>query len=285
MIGRRVQNIRETQRIPTLKMREDLTVLFRLAENVARVKGGEKRQLNVDEGRLPEGFKNSLLELFQDKAQPSPLAGSRFVKARDKRAAGSGSSIPEPPEPREHDVATTPLIEFDLERINTLDRESKELLEIFALRYDDEDEDDFYDKSDLKKGTNSSETLKTSEKEKDSGKENGKQKQKEIPLNCLTPVSIEDDLEPFIAELTKLECDFLSGFKDLLRVSQEGVNYLKTRGVMMGVFINTLNEKSLDYLGDNLIEQEGDVLKFNEDFKQVLQRLAEEEWIRGGKTS
>ena len=46
---------------------------------------------------------------------------------------------------------------------------------------------------------------------------------------------------------------------------------------MMGVFISTLNEKSLDYLGDNLLEQEGDVLRFNEDFKQVLQRLAEEE--------
>ncbi|OLN32447.1 TerB N-terminal domain-containing protein [Desulfosporosinus metallidurans] len=287
VIGRKVHNKLEAKRIPTLKMREDLTALFRLAENVARDKVGEKRQLNVDEALFPEGFKNMLLELFQEKAQPSLFSGSRFVKARDKRSVGLGSSIPEPPEPLEQDVATIPLIEFDLERIDTLDKESKELLEIFALRYDEE-EVDHHDRSDSERGNNFFETLKIAEKAKEmeskidkKEKEKESEKEKEKPINSLTPVSTDEDLkediEPFIAELTELERDFLSGFKDLIRVKQEGINYLKTRGVMMGVFINTLNEKSLDFLGDNLIEQERDVLRLNEDFKQVLQRLAEEE--------
>ncbi|MHB8125241.1 MAG: TerB N-terminal domain-containing protein [Desulfitobacteriaceae bacterium] len=257
VLGRKVQNKLEAKRIPTLKMREDLSALFRLAENIARVKVGEKRQLNVDETLFPEGFKNALLELFQDKAQPALFSGSRFVKARTKGSLGLGSSIPKPPETLEQDVATIPLIEFDLERIATLDKESKELLEIFALRYDDEEEVDNHAKSDPVNGIDSHETL-------------------QIPV----PLSMDEDnedFEPFITRLTKLECDFLLGFKDLIKVTQDGINYLKTRGVMLGVFISTLNEKSLAYLGDNLIEQDGDVLRFNEDFKQVLQRLAEEE--------
>jgi hypothetical protein len=261
VIGRKVQNKLEAKRIPTLKMREDLSALFRLAENIARVKVGEKRQLNVDEALFPEGFKNALLELFQDKSQPALSSGSRFVKARNKGSGGLGSSIPQPPETPEQDAATLPLLEFDLERIAALAKESKELLEIFALRYDEEEEEaDNQAKSDPFNGIESLETL---------------------PIPAPLPMDEDDeddeDFEPFLAKLTKLERDFLLGFKDLIRVTQEGINYLKTSGFMLGVFISTLNEKSLDCLGDNLIEQEGDVLRFNEDFKQVLQRLAGEE--------
>jgi len=269
VIGRKVQNKKEAQRIPTLRMREDLTALFRLAENIARVKVGEKRQLSVNEALFPEGFKNALLELFRDKVQPTLFVGGRYVKAGDKGAVALGSTIPKPPEILEQDVVEIPLLEFDLERIETLDKESKELLEIFALRYEDEereeDEVDHHVKSNLKKGHDSPETFKIMEREK----ENHSQQ--------VTPVSIDEDFEAFISELTELERGFLRGFKDQIRVNQEGIHYLKTRGVMMGVFMNTLNEKSLEYLGDNLIELEGDVLRLNDDFKQVLHGLAEEE--------
>lgn len=273
VIGRKVQNKLEAKRIPSLKMRVELSTLFRLAENIARIKVGEKRQLNVDEALFPEGFKNALLELFQDKSQPSLFNGSRFVKARNKGSVGLGSTIPESPETLEQDVTTIPLIEFDLERIDTLDKESKELIEIFALRYEDEEDADHHNKSAQVNEMNSHHPLRISEEEK----ENNKQREEQIEINSMTSVSMADDCETFLAKLTKLESDFLLGFNDLIRVKQEGINYLKTRGVMLGVFISTLNEKSLDYWGDNLIEQEGDVLRFNEDFKQVLQRLAEED--------
>ena len=270
-------------------MREDLTALFRLAENVARVKVGEKRQLSVDETLFPKGFKNRLMELFLDKAQPALFVGSRFVKSLDKGAVGRGSSIPKPPEISEQDVMTHPMIEFDLERIERLDKESKELIEVFALRYEEEADDYQHDKSAPRKGNNSLEPLKILEKAKEFQKEQEQEqeqeeeeekkklREKETSLDILTQGSRNEEFEPFIAELTELERDFLRGFKDLIRANQEGINYLKPRGVMMGVIINTLNGKSLDYLGDNLLEQEGDVLRLNEDFKQVLQRLAEEE--------
>ncbi|TGE35984.1 hypothetical protein E4K67_23015 [Desulfosporosinus fructosivorans] len=276
VIARRVQNKLEAKRFPSLKMRTDLSALFVLAKNIARIKAGEKRQLNVDETLFPEGFKNALQELFQEKGQPSLLSESRFVKARGKGYAGLGSSIPEPPETLKQDVTVIPLIEFDLERIDTLDKESKELQEIFALRYDEE-EFEHQEISDLEKGNDSLEKLHISEQEKKSEIDKEKPREKQIVLNLLTQVSEDEDFELFMDKLSKLECDFLLGFKDLIRVKQEGINYLKTRGVMMGVFMSSLNEKSLDYLGDNLIEQEGDVLRFNEDFKQVLQRLTEEE--------
>lgn len=256
VIGREVKNKLETKRVPNLKMREDLRALFGLAKNVARIKVGETSQVNVDETRFPEGFGIALLELFQNKLQPALFYKNRFVKAQDKGPVGLGSKIPKLSQTLEQNVSKIPLVEFDLERIDILDKESKELIGIFTLRYDNEDD--------------ISETP-ISEKVKE------KKWEKEKPLNNLIPVTVDEDFEPFVAELTKLECDFLLGFEDLVWVKQEGMKYLKTRGVMMGFFISTLNEKALDYLGDNLIEQQGDVLRFNEDFKQVLQGLAKEE--------
>ncbi|HZK83214.1 MAG TPA: TerB N-terminal domain-containing protein [Desulfosporosinus sp.] len=262
VIGREVKTRLETKRLPNLKMREDLSALFRLAKNIARIKVGETSQLNVAEAHFPEGFGYALLELFRDKSQPPLFYRTRFVKAHDQANVGLGSTIPRPPDLLEQDVATIPPLEFDLERIDILDKESKELIELFALRYDDAEE--------------IVEILKISEKDKESEKEKALN-------NCA--VSVGENFEALFAELTRLECDFLLGFEDLTRVRQEGMNYLKTRRVMMGVFITTLNQKSLDCLGDNLIEQEGDVLRFNEEFKQVLQRLAEEEKVRGRKNS
>ena len=198
------------------------------------------------------------------------MTGTRYIKARDKGSSGLGSPIPKPPETIGQEAAVISLFEFDLVRIDTLDKESKELLEIFALRYDDAEETDHQDILGREKRNTSFETLQILEQEK-------KEMEKQKALDRLTQVSSDEDFELFMEKLTKLEGDFLLGFKDLRRVKKEGINDLKARGVMMGVFMNSLNEKALDYLGDNLLEQEGDVLRLNEDFRQVLQRLAEEE--------
>ena len=223
LIGRKTQSKVEDSRRPTLKMGEELTALYRLAENIARIRVGEKRQLSVDEALFPLGFKNALVELF----------------------LGLGSAIPNPPKPPEPVVETIPVIEFDFDRIDILDKESKELLEIFALRYEEEEEISDQDKVQL---PNSSKQL-----------------------------SLDEDVESFSATLNDLERDFISGFKGLARATPEGRQTLKAHGIMMGVFLSKLNEKSLEYLGDNLIEQEGDFLRFNEDFEQVYIRLAKED--------
>jgi len=254
LIGREVQNKVEVSRRPALKMREDLTALFRVAENIARMKAGEKRQLSVDETLFPVGFKNALIELFVDKSESSLFyIEGRFVKTREKGAWRRGSTVPDPPAISKPDLDHGPIIEFDFDRIDTLDKESKELLEIFTLRYEEEEEEKFL------------ETLQKSEQKK---------KQPQI-----SPQQVSDDEEAvsFIATLNELECEFLRGFKDLTRATQEGMQTLKTHGIMMGVFVSELNEKSLAYLGDNLVEQDGDVLSFNEDFEQVLCRLAKED--------
>jgi len=264
IIGRKVQSKIEVNRRPSLKMRLELTALFRLAENIARMIVGEKRQLSVDEALFPKGFKDDLLELFLVKAETSLFAKGRFVKTRDQGAPGLGSSIPSPPETPEPDVATIPIIEFDLDRIDMLDIESKELLEIFALRYDEEEESEHHDKSETSEEGSSLEILGISDQAKAQ------------PPNIPIQLYWDEEVESFIAVLNELECDFLRGFKDMTRATHEGMQILKTHGIMMGVFLSTLNEKSLEYLGDNLVEQEGDVLRFNEDFEQVFLKLAKE---------
>jgi len=258
IIGRKVQIKTEVNRRPTLKMREDLTALFRLAENIARMNIGEKRQLSLDEVLFPEGFKNVLIELFVARSESAPFTKGRFIKTRDQGVRGLGSAIPNPPENPDPIVATIPIIEFDLDRIDMLDKESKELLELFALRYDDQEEDEPQDTSDIAEMVNSLETLKSSAKDKD-----------QLP-NSPQELSLDEEVESFIAVLNELERDFITGFKNMVRATEEGMQTLKSRDIMMGVFLNTLNEKSLEYLGDNLVEQEGDVLSFNEDFKQVF---------------
>jgi len=266
IIGRKVQRKLEVNRRPALKMREDLTALFRLAENIARLHAGEKRQLSVDEDRLPEGFKNVLVELFLNRSEPPLVAKGRFVKTRASGVSGLGSPVPKSPEIIKPIVATIPLIEFNLERINTLDQESKELIEIFALRYDEEEA------SDPSEELDSLATLKESDqaREQEPGQEQERVQESHLPEQ----LPFDEEVESFLAKLNELELEFLSGFKHLTRATHEGVQVLKSRGMMMGVFVSTLNNKSLDYLGDNLIEQEGDILRLNEDFEQVLLRIA-----------
>ena len=264
IIGRKVQIKTEDNRRPSLKMREDLTALFRLAENIARMIVGEKRQLSIDEELFPAGFKNALVELFVVKSDPGLFPKGRLVETRNQGVLGLGSAIPNPPEIPVPDVTTIPIIEFDLDRIDMLDKESKELLEIFALRYDDENESEHEDKADTSKDVSSLATLSISDQDKVQWIDSSKQ------------LSLDEEVESFLAELNELERDFLRGFKDMTRATREGMQTLKTHGIMMGVFLSALNEKSLEYLGDNLVEQEGDVLRFNEDFEQVLLIFAKE---------
>ena len=267
IIGRKVVRKLEVFRRPGLKMREDLTALFRLAENIARLSAGEKRQLSVDEARLPEGFKNVLVQLFLDKSETALITKNRFVKTRDGGTTALGSPVPDFPETIEPIVAAIPLIEFNLERINTLDQESKELIEIFALRYDDQEV------SDASEGLDSLESLKKFDQEKEE-EEPEPEPEPEPDFSLPEQLTFDEEVESFVAKLNDLELEFLRGFKHLTRATQEGVQTLKSRGMMMGVFVSTLNIKSLEYLGDNLIEQEGDILRLNEDFEQVLLRLA-----------
>ena len=254
LIGRKTQRKLEGMRKPSFKMRADLSALFRLAENVARISTGEKRQLSVDESLFPRGFKNNLIELFTSKPESSLLPEGRFVKTRGKGVKREGSAVPEPPETIEDDSAQSPVITFDLDRINTLDKENKELIEIFALRYDEQEGEQEKPHSSVALHSHNACVITDPAQE-----------------------TLDEDAESFLAKLTELECEFLRGFNNRVRTTQEGMQTLKTHGIMMGVFVSKLNEKSLEYLGDNLIEQEGDFLKYNEDFEQVLLRLAKED--------
>lgn len=291
LIARKTQRKLEGGRRPTFKMREDLRALFRLAENVARISTGEKRQLSVDESLFPKDFKNNLIELFTHKSKSSLFPEGRFVKTREKGVRRVGSAIPEPPEIIEPGSARSPVIKFDLDRINILDKESKELLEIFALRYDEVEvvEEEEERKSNVKaKAKANANAEANAEKVKEKKSESQPPDKPDLSvamysrgasmMTDLANETLDKDAGSFLAKLTELEREFLRGFTNWVRATQEGIQTLKTHGIMMGVFVSKLNEKSLEYLGDNLIEQEGDILKLNEDFEQVLLRLAKEDY-------
>ncbi|MEJ8548039.1 TerB N-terminal domain-containing protein, partial [Brevibacillus borstelensis] len=108
---------------PTQELYDDVTTLFRLAENVTRIVKGEKRQLKVNEEKLPEGLKERMVDRF------SKISASktRFKKVQDRSSQSEGSKIPQP------ETENTPQKAFvlDFERIQQLQQESKELQQLF----------------------------------------------------------------------------------------------------------------------------------------------------------
>lgn len=110
VIGRNVPSrvIKYLQYVPTDYFYNEVTALFRLSENVARLLAGVTRQLQVNEELLPPGFKEALLEeiksldLTKDvglKSRFSPVKGvkSRFSQVASKEKEESKHIIPPRP--------------------------------------------------------------------------------------------------------------------------------------------------------------------------------------------
>lgn len=110
VIGRNVPSriIKYLQYVPTDYFYNEVTALFRLSENVARLLAGITRQLQVNEELLPPGFKEALLEeikrldLTEDvglKSRFSPDKGvkSRFTQVASKEKEGPKHIIPPRP--------------------------------------------------------------------------------------------------------------------------------------------------------------------------------------------
>jgi TM2 domain-containing membrane protein YozV len=236
---------------PTEKMYNQITALFRLSENVVRKLVGEKREIKVNEEVLPQGIKEKMLDKFSQTKNTDENGRNRFKKVQNKTSDMQGSKIPKREEATENQENETIPFSLDYDRINLLRRESDSLQAVFAERAVEEEQD-----TEVKHEANDDGKNATIEE-----------------VDIFSPTDYEEDDEGFIQSLDKLEIDFLIGFKDGQRQISEAHQFLKSQGVIPGVFINLLNEKSMEYLGDNIIELNDENYEVYEEFVYVVNKM------------
>jgi hypothetical protein len=227
-----------------------ITALFRISENVARLLQGENREIKADEEMLPLGFKESLLDYCcQQQAQKEGM-NTRFNKVQDRTNRSADNLIPQPVVAHKE---LQPIISFDLNRIEELRSESKELIGIFEELYPSESSDD-----------------PLSESPSDLISIEGEDRN----VFSFFRKTIGDE-EAFITSLSDLEIEFVIGFEQGRRGMDEANRYLKSNSVMPNTFISSLNEKAIEFLGDTILEHESDIYYLQEEFDDVLIKVRE----------
>jgi TM2 domain-containing membrane protein YozV len=238
----------------TEEMYDQITALFRLSENVVRKLVGENREIKVNDEVLPQGIKERMLGKCSQTKNTDESGKNRFKKVQDKTIDMQGSKIPKREEAKgkQEDEENEKLpFSLDFDRINLLRRESDSLQAVFTERAAEEEQE-----TEVNYEANN----------------NGKNAMIE-EVDIFSPTDHEEDVEGFIQSLEKLEIDFLIGFKDGLRQISEAHQFIKSQGVLPGVFINSLNEKSMEYLGDNIIEPNDENYEVYEEFVYVVNKM------------
>jgi len=250
---------------PTEKMFDDITNLFRLSENVTRLLNGEKRQIKVDEEKLPEGLKDEMMNRFSNKKGED--VKSRFKKVQDRQNEESGSKIPKPEgamiEPQEVPATFT----LDLERIEELKQESNELQTVFEERFEEEDVPEVENVvvQDQKHEPSVVEPIAI---------EPEKTQPQISPFDLFSTNGAIDDTS-FINSLGDIEKEFLLGFQEGRRLVLDAQQFIKSKGAMPGTFIDTLNEKAMEFLEENMLERDGEEYEIFEDFIYIIEKLKE----------
>lgn len=235
---------------PTQELYDDITTLFRLAENVTRIVTGEKRQLKVNEEKLPEGLKERMVDMFSK----TTASKTRFKKVQDKNSQTEGSKIPQP----ETEIVPQKVFVLDFERVQQLQKASKEVQLLF--------EETSVGHSEIASG------------------EQIENENTTIPIPTADNVT-NPDISPIfdkqaeendmglVEALTPEELGFLTGFEDCKRNLIEANQWLKCKGIMPGMFISSLNEKAHEFLGDNLVETSSQDYELYEEFEYIVERL------------
>jgi hypothetical protein len=254
VVGRDVKviNNKYTVHRPSKCMYDEITALFRMSENIVRFIAGEKREIKVQSELLPDNFRELLVEKLHTK-KPDKKVKDRFTRVQEGREGEGYAGIPAPPEGKKPEN----VISFNMAEIEMLNRQSEELQNNFrANGYEDED------------------------LEQDSDREAAADKVPEVEKIVEQAVNAfeydfgsEGEADDFIESLTEAERKYLLVFEGLKISVSDSNAFIKSRGMMAGTFISSINEKANEHLDDNLIEQEGDHYMVYEDYEDIITRI------------
>ncbi|MED2037497.1 TerB N-terminal domain-containing protein [Bacillus wiedmannii] len=274
VIGRSHNDIHITvERIrPNEDLYNEVTALFRLSENVARILNGEKREIKVEEEFLPEGFKNIMMEHFSKAAKE---VNKRFKVVQDSEPQEKGGKIPLPPQgmDEKQGEATKPTIDFNLENIMQLQIENEELINT------------------IDSGTETDEVLTNMDIEYETKKEvlldteydlavqpTTNKEESNLEVDILSALGGYNDIEGeegFIESLTDIEIEFLNHFEHGQYQYEDAIQFLKKKSIMIGMFLSELNEKANDHFGDNFLENQDGLIVVYEEYEEIMEKIKE----------
>ncbi|MEI5995300.1 tellurite resistance TerB C-terminal domain-containing protein [Candidatus Enterococcus mansonii] len=230
---------------------EDISAFFKLAENVTRVIQGEKRQLEIKNNPFHTTLHDEMLEYMNTLKNKK-----RFKKVMEPETSAFGSLIPQPLQVEKKQQV---VIVFDDERIKQLQKETDALVSEVNKRIEDHDsQGDMERISKIQVETTS------------------------INSNDFFAQSVEIDeeiIEEFAETLNPIEHSFLSLFKNLTIEIKDAEHFAKKHGQMLSILITDINEKSLDSLDDNLIEEKDSVIELYEEFQSIIAKMKEIEKV------
>jgi hypothetical protein len=264
----------------------EITNLFRLAENVTRSLNGENRKIKVDDSVLPDDFRDRMMERFNN----AKKTNERFKIVQKRVSSEDGSSIPQAPGMTLLAGIPNPNIVFNFNKIEELKAESNKLINTFGSPSETVEKGEptsdgdsnqekeaadsnlkiIYksDKDDLISGVALFERITN---EKDIPIESPTQVQTNLPFDLLGGINSDnEEMEEFMLSLTKIEIEFLSQFKNDQITAIEAKEFVKQNGFMLGMFLSVINEKANEYLGDNLLEEQVSVISIFEEYEQVV---------------
>ena len=254
---------------PTEELFNEVTALFKLSENVTRLLNGEKRVIKVEEEYLPEGFKDMMMERFSKKAKD---ANKRFRVVQQSEAVEQGGEIPPPPSEENQEEPKKSQIEFDKEKISKLQSDTEGLIQIINTRSEVEQEVDNEPSIEMNPVAEKEEVEKTNPNPEII--ENQPSQVEVFSVLGGTDGDVEGE-EEFVEALSDIEKDFLLQFEDGQFSQEEANQFVKKRGIMLGMFLSELNEKANEYLGDNLLENQEDTIVIYEEYENVLLTIKE----------
>ena len=88
----------------------------------------------------------------------------------------------------------------------------------------------------------------------------------------------KEEFDEFMLSLSKIEVEFLSQFENGHITANRAKQFIKKKGFMLGMFLSVLNEKANEFLGDNLVEEQVDMISIYEEYEQVVS-LAKERFV------
>lgn len=245
------------------EMKDVVTNLFRLAENIVREKNGEKRKIKVDESVLPDNMEELILK------------HTRFKQVITKDQTVMGSKIPLPSKEAKPKEIPKMDLRFDWDIINEKDKELKRIKERIESK-------ELENENTLDSDKPSTDTLNTPTnipKEKEEALEVKKGTVEKVKPKAFEDVFTSDgdeDYEELLEALTENEKEFLGLFEDNKLDKQKANEFAKKQGMMVAVFLSELNEKADEYIGDILLEETPNMIEVIKDYEAITDMLRSE---------
>jgi stress response protein SCP2 len=177
--------------------------------------------------------------------QPLTVSNQRVQTVLEREGSEDVEVVPTPT--IEHvQLKRSSVVQFNERRIETLSNQSEELIHLFDEPQESE-----------------TQTVQSSPIET------------QLNTDFFKTVTEGIDLDSFFHSLSEVDKTFLLMFENGKIDVKSAKDYLKTHGLMLAFYVNTINEKANEHLDDNLLQIVNESIKVFEEFEPLFEKIKE----------